>query len=222
MRIEGQAVALRDLGDSRRERVHVAHAGPQAERHVLGHAQRLEQREMLEDHADAERPGRRRPLDRHGLAVPAHRPRIGANDPVDDLDERRFARPVLAQERVNLARRQGQINIVVGQDARVALGDSRQFQARHVASARLVTAARRRLRHARPAAWRPGAPDGSPTRHALVIHRPPPFSKASARGTTRGGRRPPAERRAGRQDAQCCSAAHKNWANPRDVGRWIR
>ena len=58
---------------------------------------------MLEDHAEAERArsdGRR---DRDGLAIEEDFSGIGLDDAVEDLHQRRLARAVFAQERVNLA-----------------------------------------------------------------------------------------------------------------------
>ncbi len=49
---------------------------------------------------------------------------------VDDLDQRRLAGAVLAQQRVDLARRDGQIYRIVGQHAGEAFADIAQFQTR--------------------------------------------------------------------------------------------
>ena len=65
-------------------------------------------REVLVDHADAERArlGGRRDLD--ALAVPAHLALVGPHGAVDDLHQRRLAGAVLAQHGVDLARRDAQ------------------------------------------------------------------------------------------------------------------
>jgi hypothetical protein len=85
-----------------------------AERDVLEHRQRFEQREVLENHADAEPPGKTRIGDDDTFAVPAHLARIGLHDAVNHLDERRLAGAVLAEECVDLARADGKAHIVVG------------------------------------------------------------------------------------------------------------
>ena len=54
LRIDRQAVALRDLADARRQLAPASMLLVERERDVLGHRQRLEQREVLEHHADAE------------------------------------------------------------------------------------------------------------------------------------------------------------------------
>ena len=56
VRVERQAVFRRDVVDPRREPVEPHRAG-ERQRDVLGDGQRIEQREMLEHHADAEPPG---------------------------------------------------------------------------------------------------------------------------------------------------------------------
>ena len=90
----------------------------------------LEQREVLEHHADAEPAGVRRALDRHLLAAPDDLAGVGPRDAVDDLDQRALAGAVLAQQRVNLGAADRQIDAVVGETARILFGDAVQRQGR--------------------------------------------------------------------------------------------
>ena len=101
----------------------------QAEPDVLGHRQRVEQAEVLEHHADAQRARLLRVAHVHRLAVPSHAAFVGLDRAVDDLHQRRLAGAVLAQHRVGLARLHGQRDVVVGHHRRVALGDALQLQA---------------------------------------------------------------------------------------------
>ena len=74
-----------------------------AEEHVLGHAQRRNDRQLLVDHADAGGQGvaGRPEMDRP--AVDAHLAVIAGMDAGDDLHQRRLARAVLADEAMHLA-----------------------------------------------------------------------------------------------------------------------
>ena len=79
-RLEGQAVLRRDPCDAIAERREVEPAG-RRERDVLRYRQRLEQREVLEYHADPEAPGDRGVGDRHRLATPAKLSAVGCSAP---------------------------------------------------------------------------------------------------------------------------------------------
>ncbi len=127
--VQRQAVALAERADVVGERV--TRAGPaQSEQHVLGDRQRLEQREMLEHHADAERPRCRRRIDPHRRTVPSDLAGIGLDGAERDPHQGRLAGAVLADEAVDLARHHRERDGVVGQHRRVALGDLDQFEAR--------------------------------------------------------------------------------------------
>ncbi len=82
---------------------------------------RLEQREVLEHHADAELARRRRAADLDGLALPADLALVRPHRAVDDLHQRRLARAVLAQHRVDFAGGDGERHVVVGLHGRVRL-----------------------------------------------------------------------------------------------------
>ncbi|MCY1360445.1 hypothetical protein D9M69_470720 [compost metagenome] len=98
---------------------------------VLCHAQGFEQRKMLEYHADSQTPGLGRIAQAHPLTLPDHLAGIGVGNAVDDLHQRAFARTVFAEQGMDLARGNGQVDGIVGQAAGVAFCDSAQLQARN-------------------------------------------------------------------------------------------
>ena len=121
-RLQRQPELRRHPRDALAERPEIEPPG-QGERDVLGHGERLEQREVLEHHADPEPPGRRRVRDVDRLAAPPELPVGGLERAVDDLDERRLAGAVLAEQRVDLAGRQAQRHPVVRGEVAEALDD---------------------------------------------------------------------------------------------------
>ena len=84
---------------------------------------------MLEHHADAEPASRARIGDADGRAVEDDLALVGREDAVDHLDERRFSRAVLAEQSVNLAGLDAQIDVVIRPDARKGLADAGELQA---------------------------------------------------------------------------------------------
>jgi hypothetical protein len=74
----------------------------------------------------------------HTLPLPEHLARIGMGYAINDLHQRTFARPVFAQQGVDFAGGDIEVDVVVGQTAGVAFADSAQLQARclHRQSAR--------------------------------------------------------------------------------------
>ena len=95
---------------------------------VLRHRHHRDQHEVLVHHPD---PG----LDRvAGRAHPRRRALdsnlslLGRVEPVEDVHQRRLARPVLAEERVNLAPPEVEADVVVGNDAREALRDPAELE----------------------------------------------------------------------------------------------
>ncbi len=100
----------------------------QAERDVLEHRHRLEQREVLEHHADAEAPRRARIGDADRLPVEGDLSLVGREDAVDHFDQGRFSRAVLAEQGVNLPGLDAQGHVVVGADARKGLADADKLQ----------------------------------------------------------------------------------------------
>ena len=91
---------------------------------VLDDAQRREQAELLEHHADAERHRIARRGDGHLPAVDQDRARVGRDKAVDELHQRRFAGAVLAEERQHLAFRDVQADRVVGDEIAVAFAQA--------------------------------------------------------------------------------------------------
>ncbi|EWS52662.1 hypothetical protein X551_04550 [Methylibium sp. T29] len=130
LRVDLETVDLGDLHDARRH-LGQRQALVEAQPHVLGGGQRVEQAEVLVDHADPELARLRRARDLHLTAVPDHLAGVGPHRAVDDLHQRGLARPVLAQHRVDLPRRHTQVHAVVRADRRVLLGDAEEFEAEH-------------------------------------------------------------------------------------------
>ena len=128
VRVERQAVVRRDLADALRQVV-ARVVGLQRQRDVLGDGERLEQREVLEHHADAQPPRARGIRDDHGRAFPRDRAGVGLHHAVDDLHQRRLAGAVLAEHGVDLAGQHVERDAVVGDDGRVDLGDAAQRKA---------------------------------------------------------------------------------------------
>ena len=75
---------------------------------VLGHAERVKQREMLEHHAHTGGACGAGLVRGKAGSVHLHRAAVGFDQPIDHLDQRRLARAVFPQQRVDLARRDPQ------------------------------------------------------------------------------------------------------------------
>ena len=104
------------------------------------HRHRLEQREMLEHHADAEACARRAGLEmRTGDPSNMISPLVGREDAVDHLDQGRLARAVLAEQRMDLAGLDGQTDVVVGPHAGKGLADADKLEPQGRFSLHLVT-----------------------------------------------------------------------------------
>ena len=78
---------------------------------------------MLVDHADAERRRRLRVGDPPHLAVDLDLAAVGRDEPDQDLHQRRLAGAVLAEDAVDLAAVEVEVDAVAGDDVAVALGD---------------------------------------------------------------------------------------------------
>ena len=94
-----------------------------AEIEVLRHRHGGHQAGLLEHHGDAgvQRLGRRREL--HGLAAMQHAPRCRLDHAGHDLGQRRLAGAVLAEQRVDLARAQVEVDVLDGGRAVIGLRD---------------------------------------------------------------------------------------------------
>ena len=106
--------------------------------HVLRHGEVGEQRRLLVDDGDAGRPGRGRAVQRDLPAGHVERPAVRLVHPGEDLDERRLARAVLADQRVHLAGAQLDRAVDQGADRAERLGGVPQREHRlAVAGSRL-------------------------------------------------------------------------------------
>ena len=97
---EFTAIAFDGLGRPR-QLVGPAPAEPVRHRHVLGDRERAHQLEVLVHHADTERAGMRRAVDRDRNAVDGDPARIRGVEPADHVHQRGLAGAVLAQQGVD-------------------------------------------------------------------------------------------------------------------------
>jgi hypothetical protein len=91
-------------------------------------------------------------LELQPLAVDEDLSLVGVVEAVEDVHERRLARPVLAEQAVDLTRLDDEVDGVVGDHPGEALGDAPQFELH----ANLLTADRQRNRGTRCPAVVPG------------------------------------------------------------------
>ena len=131
-RVDREPELLRELahpllGAALVEQHDVAHR-LDAEHDVLGDGHHRDQHEVLVHHADAcpDRVLGRR--ERDGLAVDDDLSLVRPRQAVEDVHQRRLAGAVLAEQRVHLAAPQVEVDVVVGDDSRVALGDPPQLE----------------------------------------------------------------------------------------------
>ena len=105
-----------------------------AEHDVLEHAERLHQHEMLVDHADAAADRLARRADAHRLAVDADFAGVGLVEAVEDRHQRRLAGAVFADDAVDDAALDLEIDVGVGVDRTEALVDADQLDGRAAAA----------------------------------------------------------------------------------------
>ena len=131
-----------------------------AEQDVLGDGEDGDQHEVLVDHVDAARDRVRGTRDGDFLAVEQDRPLVRPGQPVEDVHERRLAGAVLAEQGVDLAGADLQIDLVVGDHARIALGDAPHLEGRrdHRRFPRRHLGRHRRLDFTAPGETRAGRP----------------------------------------------------------------
>ena len=127
--IDVEAVVLSGLGHLAAEAAAVE-AGVVAEQHVLPHGERLDEAEMLVDHADAQVGGGLRIVDHRLAAGEGDRAVVGLDEPDQDLHQRRLAGAVLAEDPVDPAGVQLQVDVFAGDDLSVVLGDRREVDSR--------------------------------------------------------------------------------------------
>jgi hypothetical protein len=100
------------------------------QREVLGHRQRRHEIDLLIDGADTQYPRHRRTVDLHRPAVDADLARVAAEGAGQQLDQRRFAGPVLAQQRMHFAGMEGEVDAAQRQHAGKALRYASQLDPR--------------------------------------------------------------------------------------------
>ena len=91
---------------------------------VLDNREILDQHEVLMDHADADGDGVVRRVDRHRLAADPDLAAVGLVEAVEDRHQRRFAGAVLADDAVDRAALDFQMDVTVGMDRAEALVDA--------------------------------------------------------------------------------------------------
>ena len=102
----------------------------QDEGDVLRHGQIVEEGEMLEHHAHAQRPCLLRALQAHRLAREGDDASGGLQQAIDDLDQRGLARPIFADEPMGLACANVEADVVIGGEGAESLHDPAQRQQR--------------------------------------------------------------------------------------------
>lgn len=122
-RLQGHAVALRNLADLRLQLLRRAGRGAHGQGDVLRHAQGFEQREMLEHHADPQAARLGRIAHELMLPLPDQLARVGLGHPVDDLHQGAFAGAVFTEQGMDLPGLDTQVDPVVGQATGITLGD---------------------------------------------------------------------------------------------------
>ena len=118
-----------------------------ADDEILRAGQRRHQREMLIDHADAERLRVARIAHRDLAPVERERALVRRIEAHDAFDQRRLARPVLAQQRVERASRRLERDIVQRREGAETLGHAEGFERGPARGRRRELGKRRRVGH---------------------------------------------------------------------------
>ena len=95
---------------------------------VLGDGEDGDEHEVLVDHADAGRHRVAGAVELLHRAVEKDLPLIGLVQAVQDVHERRLARPVLTEEAVDLSRLDHEVDVVVRDEGAEPFGDSAKFE----------------------------------------------------------------------------------------------
>jgi hypothetical protein len=136
VRLDRQAVAAAELGDVAAGTVEVEE-GPSpdllAEDDVLGDRQDRDQLEVLMDHPDARRDGVGGRRERDPLAADQQLPGVGLVQPEHDVHQRALAGAVLAEEAMDLAPSEHEVDVGVGEHAREPLRDPADLEHRRLA-----------------------------------------------------------------------------------------
>ena len=102
--------------------------GFRGEDDVLSHRHDRNEHEVLMHHPDPCANGVTRRVERDRRPVEDDLARVRPVQAVEDVHQRRLARPVLAEERMHLAATEVEVDRVVGHDARKPLGDTSQLE----------------------------------------------------------------------------------------------
>ena len=140
----GAAEPAQELGGAPPLRAAVDQAEParrvrQAD--IVRDAQVGHQRQLLEDRDDARPVGGARPGEADDLPGQPDLAFVGLDHAGDDLDQRRLAGAVLAQDGMDRARPAGEVDLLQRAHAAVALGDAAQLEQRHRAGVEVSHAA---------------------------------------------------------------------------------
>jgi hypothetical protein len=125
------------------------------DRNVLRHRQLVEQREVLEHHAEPERARLHGRRDGDGPALPQDLAGAGFDHAVEDLHQGRFAGPVLPEQGVDLARLHDEVDAVIRQQFAITLGDAPQLDEGHGGARAVAHAPRHQgISTVAPVVWR--------------------------------------------------------------------
>jgi hypothetical protein len=116
---------------------------------------------MLVHHAEAGLDGVLGRAQRHRLAIGQDLALVRLGQPVQDVHQGGLARAVLAEQRVDLARLDGQVDPVVGHEGAVPLGDTPQFEAQPILRSPDSQQARAAIGPPWRACWRVALADGA-------------------------------------------------------------
>ena len=103
-------------------------AFPQAKHRVFDHGKSPHQHEFLMHHADAESDRVLGAAEAHPFAIDQNFSGVHRMEAVENLHQGAFARAIFAEQRVNFARLNRQIDVVVREHARKAFYDVPHFQ----------------------------------------------------------------------------------------------
>ena len=95
---------------------------------VLGHGEHGHEHEVLVHHADPGSSASPGPVNRHRLAVDEDLALVRLYEPVEHVHQGGLAGAVLAEQTVDLARRDREVDVVVGNQAAKALRDAAQLK----------------------------------------------------------------------------------------------
>jgi hypothetical protein len=152
-RVDVEAERLRQLPHAPLGAVHIeqrALARLGGEHDVLRHRHDRDEHEVLVHHADPEPDRLARRADADRLAAEADLALVGLMEPVEDVHERRLARPVLPEQGVHLALAQVEVDAVVRDQRAEALGDALELEGQGGGGVQGATARCRGCRSACP------------------------------------------------------------------------